>query len=94
MASLSPQMAKDSIMWRALFLALGIYSCVLGAECLLIDNAIVSSGAQASAVTRVAQTVTGRQQEVIPPPWAPWSLMSAGAVVILYSFSLPQKMKG
>ena len=82
-------------MWRALFLALGIYSCVLGAECLLIDKAVMSSGSQpTSAMGQVAQSMTTRQREVIPPPWAPWSLMSAGAVVILYSFTLPQKMKG
>jgi hypothetical protein len=33
------------------------------------------------------------QREISPPEWAAWSLLSAGAVVILYSITLPQKMK-
>ncbi len=32
--------------------------------------------------------------ELVPAEWAPWSLMSAGAVMILYTFTLPQKLKG
>ena len=31
-------------------------------------------------------------REVSPPEWAPWSLLSGGAVVMLYSFTLPAKM--
>lgn len=30
--------------------------------------------------------------EVVPPDWMPWSLMSAGAVVMLYSYTLPKKL--
>jgi hypothetical protein len=30
--------------------------------------------------------------EVVPPDWAPWSLMSTGAVVMLYSYTLPKKL--
>jgi hypothetical protein len=33
-------------------------------------------------------------REVEPPEWAPWSLMSVGAVVILYTFTIPKKMTG
>lgn len=79
-------------MWRALFLALGIYCCVLGVECLLIDKAILSDG-ESTTMTRATQRVT-QSNDMVPPPWAPWSLMSTGAVVILYSFTLPQRMKG
>ena len=31
-------------------------------------------------------------REVIPPDWAPWSLMGTGAVVMLYSFTIPQRV--
>jgi hypothetical protein len=68
-------------MWRALFLALGLFLLVLGLECLLIDQATISN-AESSSVT------------VAPPEWVPWSLISAGAVTMLYSFTLPQKFKG
>ncbi|HET6878787.1 MAG TPA: hypothetical protein VFI31_01375 [Pirellulales bacterium] len=72
-------------MWRALFLALGIYCCILGAECLVIDKATLNS--------RGNQGVSSRKREVIPSDWAPWSLLSAGTVTILYSFTLPQRLQ-
>jgi hypothetical protein len=30
----------------------------------------------------------------MPPDWAPWGLLGTGAVVVLYSFSVPQKISG
>ena len=30
-------------------------------------------------------------REINPPDWAPWSLISAGAVVIIYSFTIPKR---
>jgi hypothetical protein len=71
-------------MWRSLFLALGLFAVVLGIESLLIDSAMLANHGEAIAGSR----------DVVPPEWAPWSLLSAGAVVILYSFTLPQKLKG
>lgn len=68
-------------MWRAFFLAVGIYACILGAECLLIDKAVLAP-----------REGTGRE-ELVPPDWVSWSLLSAGAVTILYSFTLPQRVK-
>jgi hypothetical protein len=32
--------------------------------------------------------------EIMPAPWAPWTLMSTGLVVCLYSFSIPKRMNG
>src|SRR4051812_9245147 len=29
---------KATVMWRALFLAVGIYMCILGAECLAVET--------------------------------------------------------
>jgi len=34
------------------------------------------------------------QTEVVPPEWAPWSLMGGGAVVVLYSFTIPKRVGG
>lgn len=75
-------------MWRALFLALGAYSCLLGAECLVIDKALLTSRDKSSGILGQA----ARQRELVPSEWAPWSLLSAGAVTILYSFTLPQRL--
>ncbi len=70
-------------MWRSLFLALGIFSFMLGVESLLIDSAALAGRGEAASA-----------RDVIPAEWAPWSLMSAGAVMVLYTFTLPQKIKG
>jgi hypothetical protein len=72
-------------MWRALFLALGAYGCLLGLQCLVIDKAVIARRGG------VAESETIMPRDVVPPDWAPWSLMSAGAVTILYSFTLPRK---
>ena len=75
-------------MWRAFFLAAGIYCCILGAECLAIDKAIIVSKAD----DRVGNA-EAKHREIVPPAWAPWSLISAGAVVVLYSFTIPRRAK-
>ena len=74
-------------MWRALFLGLGIFCCLLGVEALAIDKAILSGPRSGTGGPQVIR------REITPPPWAPWSLMSTGAVVVLYSFSIPKRVK-
>ncbi|MDX1962146.1 MAG: hypothetical protein SFX18_03270 [Pirellulales bacterium] len=72
-------------MWRAFFLAVGIFAVILGVEFLIIEQATLIS----SRDIPNAQTT-----QISPPDWAPWSLMSAGVVVILYSFTLPKRLQG
>lgn len=71
-------------MLRSLFLALGIFLLVLGLESMAIDQATVTNPSEegASSVT------------LTPADWVPWSLVSAGTVTMLYSYTLPQKFKG
>jgi hypothetical protein len=71
-------------MWRSLFLAIGLFLLVLGFESMAIDQATVTNPSDQgpSEIT------------FVPPDWVPWSLASAGAVTILYSYTLPQKFKG
>lgn len=71
-------------MWRAFFLAVGIYAFILGLECLVIDKAVLAPRETMSP---------GGREEIVPPDWVSWSLMSAGAVTVLYSFTLPQRVK-
>ncbi len=80
-------------MLRAFFLAMGICCLVLGLECLVVEKAELSGGATASASNFARQAVPS-YREIEPPEWAPWSLMSVGAVVILYTFTIPKKMTG
>jgi hypothetical protein len=67
--------------WRSFFLAIGVSVCLLGVESMAVERAVVKSDFSRNAPTR----------EVVPPDWAPWSLMAGGAVVVLYSFTLPQR---
>jgi hypothetical protein len=77
------------LMWRAFFLAMGIATCVLGAECLVIDRFVLADD-NASAANAYSPLLNAAPAatEMIPPEWAPWSLMSTGAVVILYAITI------
>lgn len=77
-------------MWRSIFLALGIVLCILGAECLVLEKAVWAADqppAQQTAALFLA-TPAAADKEIVPPEWAPWTLMSFGVVVILYSYSI------
>lgn len=75
-------------MWRSLFLALGITCVILGVEALAVEKAVLN------VKNPPAQEGQAASQRVISPPeWAPWSLMSAGTVVMLYSFTIPNRNK-
>lgn len=80
-------------MFRAFFLAVGLYAFVLGLECLVIEKAVLHPSREATA-SAVAQQIAPSYREITPPEWAPWSLLSVGAVVMLYSFTIPAKMRG
>jgi hypothetical protein len=64
-------------MWRSFFIAMGFFALILGVECMFVEGA----------------TWAGNGGALNPPDWAPWSLVSTGAVVMLYSFTLPKKLK-
>jgi hypothetical protein len=83
-------------MWRAFFVALGISLCILGVECLVLDKAVLKRE-QPETVAASAKTLFStnepilKNKELKPKDWHPWSLLSSGAVIILYSFSLPRR---
>ena len=79
-------------MIRSLFLALGIFCCVIGAQCLAIDEAVFRVRKAPEASQFSVGESAGEQIKFQPPDWAPWSLMSAGAVTILYAFALPKRL--
>ncbi len=76
-------------MFRSLFLALGVTCFILGMEALAIDQATLKQRPVLDQVTGI----TG-QRVVEPPEWAPWSLMAGGAIVVLYSFTIPRRVNG
>ena len=79
-------------MFRAFFLALGIYAFILGLECLVLEKAVLYPSRGATAASLVQQAAPA-YREVSPAEWAPWSLLSTGAVVMLYTCTLPAKLR-
>lgn len=85
-------------MWRSLFLALGVYLCILGAECLVVEKFVfrptgpVRVESSASFLTTAAPKPQTR--EYAPREWAPWSLMATGVIVCLYSVTLAKRIGG
>jgi hypothetical protein len=82
-------------MWRAMFLAVGIYMCILGAECLVVERFVMAgerppSESQAPATLFAATPAPSptATHDIEPPEWAPWSFLSAGAVIILYALTI------
>lgn len=60
-------------MWKSVCLATGVFACLVGAELLVIDSASVKpiNGG-------------GPVREITAPDWAPWALISAGAITLLH----------
>ncbi len=83
--------------WRAFFFAIGAMLIIVGVECLLIDSATLAS--DRTEVVQVnqgwfqpPQTLEVSNGKVIrPSEWIPWSSLATGAVVLLYSFTLPRR---
>jgi hypothetical protein len=88
-------------MWRAFFLAIGISLVIIGAQCLVVDRVVLASSAPGDVQQNTglfgSSTTTNSGmggRELTPPDWAPWSLMATGAVVIIYSFTVPKRVAG
>ena len=80
-------------MWRAFFWSVGIYACLLGAECMVVEKAILH-GSETAVVNRLDILSPPRQKEFAPPDWAPWSLLSFGAITLIYTITLPKRASG
>jgi hypothetical protein len=80
-------------MWRAVFLALGITLCILGGECLVVEKAVLAqSDTSPPPQSSFLAPTTQDAREIKPPEWAPWSLLSGGAVILLYSYTVPKRV--
>lgn len=66
-------------MWKSFFLAAGVFACIVGLELLVVDSVVINAGKEAP-------------RTLIAPDWAPWGLISAGAVTILHFCTLPKKI--
>ena len=84
-------------MWRSFFLAIGISLIILGAEFLMVDKVVFHEAPKEGGALHVIANVTSTQvistKTYVPPDWTPWSLFSVGAVVMIYSFTIPKRVR-
>ena len=85
-------------MWRSFFLAIGLFVMFLGAECIVVQEFRLRMHEppqqQQSSLFAPQQPQVGPQRVLRPQPWVPWSFLSTGAVVCLYSFTIPARIAG
>lgn len=74
-------------MWRSFFIAIGICLLILGVESLVLDRVVLNiTDKPAEQIGLIG--IPAKQREIVPRDWAPWSLLTSGAVMILYSGTL------
>ncbi len=80
-------------MWRSIFLAVGMMAIIVGLECLVIDSANVYAAGETEASTFINPlgSPAPSTREWRPKEWYPWAILSSGAVVIIYAFTLPKR---
>ena len=83
-------------MCRAFFLAIGFFVMILGVECLGVERVSLKDARGSAGPSSPFDTTVkvGAQKQIVPPPWAPWSLLASGAVTCLYSFTIPRRVAG
>ncbi|MGI9515837.1 MAG: hypothetical protein ACR2NP_02215 [Pirellulaceae bacterium] len=101
---------QEQDMWRAIFLASGIFLILLGSQLFFVDQleirrlrqvappanqaqVVNTPFQQASYQTPGGGVVTPQQKTVLitPGDWAPWSLVAIGAIVVIYTFTIPAR---
>lgn len=65
-------------MWKSFCLAAGLFACLLGVELLIIDSAVI-----------LPVQGAGGPRTFTAPDWAPWTLLSVGAVTVMHFVTLP-----
>ncbi len=81
-------------MWRSFFLATGLATLLLGGEFLAIDKATLTLPADENLSERPFMNSVRESfhtRDFVPPEWAPWTLLSVGAVIVLYSSTVAKE---
>ncbi|MGE3779569.1 MAG: hypothetical protein AB7F89_20435 [Pirellulaceae bacterium] len=77
-------------MWHAFLIAIGVAALILGGEFLVIERATLTLPVEENLEQRPLLSdlhQATHSKEFVPPEWAPWTLLSFGAVMVLYSTS-------
>ena len=82
-------------MWRSVFLAIGVTFCILGLECMVVDEAVLANTVLGSRTAAAMDfyRMGAESHQIRTEEWMPWSFLGAGAVIILYSINLPKRFQ-
>jgi hypothetical protein len=80
-------------MWRSIFLAIGVTFCILGLECLVVDEAVLASPNAGFGAATAMDGYSGNAKQIKTEEWMPWGFLGAGAVIILYSITIPKRFQ-
>lgn len=78
-------------MRRSFFFAVGLFVFLIGAQFLAVDKFVFKSRLpppQKSQWFGSNEPKLGPNREFATPEWGPWTFMSTGAVIALYSFTI------
>lgn len=82
-------------MLKSCFFSTGLFVTLWGVSLLFVDQIVLNAteeGDPENTISAMISTVTPENQKYVDPPdWAAFSLMSVGAVTMLYAVALPKK---
>ncbi len=90
-------------MWRAIFLAVGVTLIIMGAELFFVDQVEIlrlrrsqknPTPIQSLFQIKPASFQGDPQSNTVvykPQDWIPWSLLAVGAIVLIYTFTIPRR---
>jgi hypothetical protein len=82
-------------MLRGTFFSIGMFIALWGGSLLFIDKVVLKvaddSAARPPGFRGMYQPQQKQQRVIAPPDWVSFSLLSVGAVTMLYAVALPRK---
>jgi hypothetical protein len=82
-------------MLRGTFFSIGMFIALWGVSLLFIDKLVINMPEDSARTPGFRGMFAGNQQQrqrvIDPPDWAAFSMLSIGAVTMLYAVALPKK---
>lgn len=81
-------------MLKSLSFGIGIFLLVLGLSLHTIDSYTVRASAAAQATGLWGGPFQPQAKTITPEPWKPWVYIGSGVILMLWTVTLPARMKG
>ncbi|MHB9044321.1 MAG: hypothetical protein ACYC35_00125 [Pirellulales bacterium] len=81
-------------MLKSVSFGIGIFLLVLGLSLHTVDSYTVRPSVAAQATGVWGGPFQPTAKSVVPEPWKPWAYAGGGIILILWTCTLPARMKG